>query len=282
MSLELGGKSAADRARRRRPRRGRRGRPGRRPDEQRAGVRRPDAGASCPQPATARWSTPWRRWSTASSSATRPTRPPRSARSSPAASRSGSATTSSSGRRRAPAWWSAAPTCPTASTGAGTCARRCSPTSTTPCGIAREEIFGPVLSVIPYRDERRRGPHRQRLRLRPVRLGVDGRRRPGPGGRPAGPHGHLRRQPALQHGPGRPVRRGEGQRDRAGARAARGSTSTSTPRRSRWHRRRERDAARTAGGDTAMSERSERIISNVRYPARSADRSLRASRRVHQ
>ena len=39
------------------------------------------------------------------------------------------------------------------STGAGTCGPRCSPTSTTRMRIAREEIFGPVLTVIPYADE---------------------------------------------------------------------------------------------------------------------------------
>ena len=39
--------------------------------------------------------------------------------------------------------------------------------------IAQEEIFGPVLSVIPYDDEDERGEDRQRLRLRPLRLGVD-------------------------------------------------------------------------------------------------------------
>ena len=41
--------------------------------------------------------------------------------------------------------------------------------------IAREEIFGPVLSVIPYDGEDERGRDRQRLRLRPLRLGVDRR-----------------------------------------------------------------------------------------------------------
>ena len=45
--------------------------------------------------------------------------------------------------------------------------------------IAREEIFGPVLAVIPYDDARRRGAHRQRLRLRPLGFGVDGRRERG-------------------------------------------------------------------------------------------------------
>ena len=38
--------------------------------------------------------------------------------------------------------------------------------------IAQEEIFGPVLAVIPYDDDDDAVAHRQRLRLRPVRLGV--------------------------------------------------------------------------------------------------------------
>jgi aldehyde dehydrogenase (NAD+) len=43
--------------------------------------------------------------------------------------------------------------------------------------IAREEIFGPVLVVIPYDGEDEAVAHRQRFGLRPVRLGVDRRRR---------------------------------------------------------------------------------------------------------
>ena len=73
--------------------------------------------------------------------------------------------------------------------------------------IAREEIFGPVLSVIPYDDRRRRRPHRQRLRLRPLRLGVDGRRRARGRGRRPVAHRHRPDQlgdaPRLQE----PVRR---------------------------------------------------------------------------
>ena len=38
--------------------------------------------------------------------------------------------------------------------------------------IAQEEIFGPVLSVIPADDEQRRGPDRQRHDLRAQLLGV--------------------------------------------------------------------------------------------------------------
>ena len=60
--------------------------------------------------------------------------------------------------------------------------------------IAREEIFGPVLTVLKYSDEARRRPHRQRQRLRPGRIGVDRRRRPRPGDRRRGPHRHLRHQ----------------------------------------------------------------------------------------
>ena len=46
--------------------------------------------------------------------------------------------------------------------------------------IAQEEIFGPVLSVIPYDDEDERGADRQRLRLRTLRFGVDVRSRHAP------------------------------------------------------------------------------------------------------
>jgi hypothetical protein len=52
--------------------------------------------------------------------------------------------------------------------------------------IAQEEIFGPVLSVIPADDERTCGGDRQRHHLRAQRLGLHQRRRPGPrGGSPA-------------------------------------------------------------------------------------------------
>jgi acyl-CoA reductase-like NAD-dependent aldehyde dehydrogenase len=67
------------------------------------------------------------------SSATLRTGRPRSGRWSPGGNSSGSATTWRSAGRRAPAWWRAAPTCPTASRGAGTFGRPCSPTSTTAC-----------------------------------------------------------------------------------------------------------------------------------------------------
>ena len=122
-------------------------------------------------------------------------------------------------RRRAPGSSSAAADAARrASTGAGTCARRCSPTSTTsmrdrPRGDLRA---GPVGH--PLRRRRRRRPHRQRLRLRALRLGLDRRRRPRPRRRPPHPHRVVRRQRALQHGSGRTVRRDEGERHRPRAR----------------------------------------------------------------
>ena len=44
---------------------------------------------------------------------------------------------------------------------------------------AREEIFGPVACVIPFRDEREAIAARQRHDLRPLRVGLDPRRRAG-------------------------------------------------------------------------------------------------------
>ena len=157
------------RARRRRPGRGRAGREGRRADEQRPGLRRPDARAG-PRRALRRVRRcAGRGGRRASSSATRPTPPPRSARSWRSGSRSGSAATSRTGSGRAPASSSAAPSCPTASTRGLVRAADPLRRRRQPMRIAREEIFGPVLTVIPYRRRRRRRAHRQRLRLRPRR-----------------------------------------------------------------------------------------------------------------
>ena len=56
--------------------------------------------------------------------------------------------------------------------------------------IAQEEIFGPVLAVIPLRRRRRGRGHRQRLDLRPRRRRAEPRPRRGPRGRRADAHRH--------------------------------------------------------------------------------------------
>jgi hypothetical protein len=65
--------------------------------------------------------------------------------------------------------------------------------------IAQEEVFGPVLSVIPFDGEDEGRRHRQRRRLRPRRRRVDPQPRPG--------HPHGRTAPGRdglgQHLPGR-------------------------------------------------------------------------------
>ena len=72
--------------------------------------------------------------------------------------------------------------------------------------IAREEIFGPVLAVIPVRRRGRRAAHRERLGLRSLRLGVDRRRRPRPRRRAPRAHRHLHGE-RLRDGVQRAVRR---------------------------------------------------------------------------
>ena len=121
------------------------------------GVRRPHPHPRAAGPATTRRSTPpaappSRRPRTA----TRTTRPPSSARSSPSASGTGSRATSAGPSRRAPGSSPAAAARPTCRR-AGTSRRRSSPTSHNDMRVAREEIFGPVLSPHPLRRRGRRG-----------------------------------------------------------------------------------------------------------------------------
>ena len=90
--------------------------------------------------------------------------------------------------------------------------------------IAQEEIFGPVLSIIPYRDEDDAVAHRQRHPLRPgrqrlVRLDTDARAR----GRPADAHRAGRHQRRRVQ-PARPVRRVQALRHTAGSSASHGSS----------------------------------------------------------
>ena len=93
--------------------------------------------------------------------------------------------------------------------------------------IAQEEIFGPVLVVIPYDGDEQRRRHRQRLELRAVRLGLDGRQRPRPRRRPPGPHRHLHAQRAGAHRLRHAVRRVQGVRRRAASSAPRASRASS-------------------------------------------------------
>ena len=73
---------------------------------------------------------------------------------------------------------------------------------------AREEIFGPVLTVIAARRRRRRGAHRQRLAIRVVGHGV--RRGPGEGGQ-GSPRGSARARSMSMAACGiRPMRRSAG------------------------------------------------------------------------
>ena len=145
--------------------------------EQRPGLRRADPHPRQPRAATTRSST--RSPTTVGRmQRRRPARPGDrdrpAGRRAPAAS--GSRATSPSARRRAPASSSAAAG-PTASTRAGTSQPTVFADVDNRMRIAQEEIFGPVLVGDPLRRRRRRGAHRQRLRLRPGRLGVDRRRR---------------------------------------------------------------------------------------------------------
>ena len=100
------------------------------------------------------------------------------------ASATGWRATSPRASPRAPRWPPAAAVRSTSS-GAGSSSRPCSATSNNASTIAQDEIFGPVLSVIPADDEADAIAHRQRHDLRPERVGVHPRRRTGPATSPA-------------------------------------------------------------------------------------------------
>ena len=78
-------------------------------------------------------------------------------------------TTSASARRKARSWRSAASVLNRAARRATTWRRRCSPTRPTTCASSREEIFGPVASVIRVEGLRGGAGGRQRHRVRSVR-----------------------------------------------------------------------------------------------------------------
>ena len=176
------------RARRRRPRRGRRGRQGRRAHEQRPGLRRPDPRSSCP---------PSRYDEIVDALAAMVDGARRRRSRATAATEIGPLVARRQQERvrdyidgrpaaRAPGSSSAAPTLPDGVDRGWYVRPTLFADVDNGMRIAREEIFGPVLVGDPVRRRRRRGPHRQRLRLRAVGLGVDRRRRPGPRRSPAG------------------------------------------------------------------------------------------------
>ena len=89
--------------------------------------------------------------------------------------------------------------------------------------LEQEEVFGPVLAIVPVRERAGGGRHRQRHALRPGRRGVVGRPGPRGPGRPAAADRDGRRQRRTLQ-PAGPVRRlqAERQRPRAGRLRSRG------------------------------------------------------------
>jgi hypothetical protein len=83
--------------------------------------------------------------------------------------------------------------------------------------VARDEIFGPVLSVLEYSDLDDAVRDGQRLRVRAARSRVHVRSRTWPWGLEAHPVGHLRGQRLRDHAL-RPLRGCQGVGPRAGAR----------------------------------------------------------------
>ena len=98
--------------------------------------------------------------------------------------------------------------------------------------IAQEEIFGPVLVVIPFDDDDDAVQDRQRQQLRPGRHGGSRARSSGPWRWPTDPCRRPERQRRRRLRPRCAVRRLQGQRHRPAERHWPGSTSTSRP--SQW------------------------------------------------
>ena len=118
--------------------------------------------------------------------------------------------------------------------------RRSSATCRNDIRIAQEEIFGPVVSVIPFKDDDEAIAHRQRLDLRARRRHQLPRHREGARARQAHPHRRGVDQQRPQH-----PRRARSAASRRAASAARAAAAgwRSTPRCSRSPGRPERGSA---------------------------------------
>ena len=173
VALELGGKSANVDPRRRRPRQGRQARPGQLLHQRRPDLHGVDPHAGAGRRSTtrsSRWPWPPRRSTPSATPTEESTRI--GPMSSAAPARAGERLPRARRRRGRRRSRSAARARSRGSSAAPTSGRRSSPTSHRTMTIAQEEIFGPVLSVIPYADEERGRRDRQRHGLRARRRGV--------------------------------------------------------------------------------------------------------------
>ena len=130
----------------------------------------PARGCSCRRARTTRCSPRSSAGSARCASATRWTRTPTSARSTPPSSSPGSASSPTSARPRAPSAGRRRASCPTAASGSR---RRVFTGVIQAHRIAREEIFGPVLSVLTFRTPARGGREGQQHAVRPVGRRLD-------------------------------------------------------------------------------------------------------------
>ena len=191
--------------RRRRP--GHRGQGGRRqrPAQLRPDLHRVDPDAGAPRPVR-RGARP-RRHGRGRLPTRRPVRPgaPGSARWSPPPSASGYAATSTGAWPTAPGWSPAGPT-PRCRTGGTSSRRPSSPTSHPDSAIAQEEVFGPVLVVIPFADDDEAVAIANNSRYGLAGAVWSARHRRGARGGPADAHRRGRHQRCPVQ-PARPVRR---------------------------------------------------------------------------